>query len=229
MTQKMVFDDAAEFERFQKLYNSYLNGGYSEQKALALTKEAFWPTKPLTEEERKAYDRYIFEIGLTPEEAYILASKKPLEKKEEKEEKKEEVPAVKHWMEDWINPIEKNWLDTFKPFNKFFDESFFKDFGAPCWLDWGREKKKNDNCKCSCEKKEEKPASASAPAKPKGAAIVDDEVKKILNMLPKEEVNDKNTKVNIIKSEPNDWEFKVEHNSPDGRCHYFCSQKVVKS
>ena len=222
MTQKMVFDDAAEFERFQKLYNSYLNEGYSEQKALAMTKEAFWPTKPLSEEGRKAYDKYIFETGLNPEEAYILASRKSVEKKEEKKE----VPAVKNWMEDWINPIGKNWMDTFKPFNKFFDDSFFKDFGAPCWLDWGK-KKDEDKCKCSCEKKEEK--ASTAPARPKGADIVNDEVKKVLNILPKEEVNDKNTKVNIVKSDPNDWEFKVEHKSPDGKSHYFYSQKVVKS
>ena len=233
MRQKMVFDDVAEYEKFNKMYNSYIEKGYSSEKALAATKEAFWPTKELSPEGKKAYADYIFNYGLTPEDAYILASRrKATEKKVEKEEpKKNEAPAVKSWFEDWINPVTgmKDWMDTLRPFNRFFDDdSFFKGFGIPCWLDYRSKDKANEEKKCKCTCSEKKEDKASAPA-PKGADIVNDEIRKVLNSLPKEEVNDKNTKVNIVKNDPNDYEFNVDHTSADGKSYFHCSKKVTKS
>jgi len=254
MRQKMVFDDVTEYEKFNKMYNGYIQNGVEASRALAMTKEAFWPTKPLTEEGKKAYNDYIFKFGLTPDDAYILASRKdamrpetpkvseapkaqaaPEAPKVSVREEESEAPATKSWLEDWFNPMGRNWLDTFKPFNKFFEEQpFFKDFSTPCWLDFGngRQNRKQaggqqgQHGQCNCKGKQE---NAPANVAPKGASIVDDEIKKVLNSLPKEEVNEKNTKVNIVRNEPNNWEFKVDHTSPDGKSHYWCSQKVVKS
>lgn len=255
MTQKMVFDDVAEYEKFNKMYNGYIQNGVEASRALAMTKEAFWPTKPLSEEGRRVYDEYVFKFGLAPDDAYVLASRQNVERpdtyrmSESTTEKKaseapkkasetaetEKTPVVKSWLEDWFNPIGRNWLDTFKPFNKFFEEQpFFKDFSTPCWLDFGdgRQNRKQSggqqgqHGQCKCKGKQE---NAPASVAPKGASIVDDEIKKVLNSLPKEEVNEKNTKVNIVRNEPNNWEFKIDHTSPDGKSHYWCSQKVVKS
>lgn len=237
MTQKMVFDDAAEFEKFNKMYQEYLNKGVESKKALAMTKEAFWPTKTLSEEGRKLYDDYVFNYGLSPEDAYILASRKNVAKSSEsveskKEEKKEEkTPAVKSFFDDWFAPV-KDWTDMLQPVDKLFKESFVKDFGMPCWMDWWDDRKrhgqKNDEKgkhRCGCEKKEE-----TTPAKSNsGVDIVNDEIKKVLNSFPSEEINSKTTKVNILKNDPNDYEFKVDHTSTDGRSHFHCTKKFYKN
>lgn len=230
MTQKMFFDDVAEYERFNKMYNDYIQKGVESTKALAMTKEAFWPTKELSKEGRKAYDDYIFKFGLSPEDAYILASRKKdapkvEEKTEPKEEKKAEAPAPKSWFEDWINPMfdAEKWFDTLKPFNSLLDDSFIKKFATPCWIDFWDEHKPHGNGKCKCNREGEVKQTDNAVAKPnKGLDIVNDEIRKVLGEIPKEEVNAENTKVNIVKSDPNDYEYKVDHSSPDGKSKFHC-------
>lgn len=228
MTQKMIFDDVAEYERFNKMYNDYIQNGIEASKALAMTKEAFWPSKNLSEKGRKLYDDYIFKYGLSPEDAYILASRKGETKEKadkivEKKKAESNETAVQKWLNDWTIPADR-WLDTLKPFNKFFDDSFFKEFGMPCWLDWNgrrrndQNKEKKGSCKCGCE--DSKPAL-------KGENIVNDEIKKVLGDIPKEEVNEKNTKVKIVKNDPNDYEYKVDHTSPDGKSNFYC-HKIFK-
>jgi len=56
---------------------------------------------------------------------------------------------------------------------------------------------------------------------------VDREVKKILDGIPSDEISDANTKVKIIKDEPNNYEFKVNHVSPDGKSTYTAHCKTT--
>ena len=238
MIEKRVFENVAEYERFNKMYNDYIQQGVEATKALDLTREAFCPSKKLSEAGRKAYDNYIFKYGLNPEDAYILASRKEEVKsaekvEEKKEEKKEErSPAVKSFFDDWFAPV-KDWTDMLQPIDRLFNDSFMKDFGMPCWIDWWNDrkpklqntKKAEEKCQCECERKEEK-----SPVKTtKAVDIVNDEIKKVLNSLPKEEVNSKTTKVNILKNDPNDYEFNVDHTSADGKSHFHCTKKFYKN
>jgi hypothetical protein len=230
----MVFDTVAEYERFNKMYRDYMEKGIDSTKAFEMAKEAFCPSKPLSEEGRKIYDDYIFKFGLSPEDAYILASRKngsgqveEQGKEIEKKKVEEQTSPVKKWLDEWTVPADK-WFDTLMPFNRFFNDSFFKNFGMPCWLDWNKQhnadKKsdKEEKCQCKCDnsKLDSKPAVC-------GSDIVNDEIKKVLGEIPKEEVNAKNTKVNIVKSDPDDYEYKVDHTSSDGKSNFFC-HKIYK-
>ena len=230
MKLKMCFDDVSEYEKFNKMYQNYIQNGVEATKALDMTKEAFWPSKSLSEEARKIYDDYIFKFGLNPEDAYILASRKNDVKSEQSkvsessEEKKTEAPVAKSWFEDWINPVAgmKDWMDTLRPFNKFFEDSFVKNFGTPCWIDFHNgEKKQSKEEKGHCNRHGQK--ECNSIAKPnKGIDIVNDEIKKVLGDIPKEEVNEKNTRVNIVKNDPDNYEYKINHSSPDGKSNFFC-------
>lgn len=234
MIEKRVFENVAEYEKFNKMYNDYLSKGLDSTKALNLTREAFCPSRKMSDECRKMYDDYIFKYGLSPEDAYILASRKNVEKSVEskKEDKKDNIPAVNSFFDDWVAPV-KDWKDMLRPFNKFFDDSIFKEFGLPCWIDWWdkrdcQQQKRNGqrNGQCACKDREEE----KSPAKPsKALDIVNDEIKKVLNSLPKDQVNDKTTKVDIVKNDPNDYEFKIDHTSADGKSHFHCTKKFYKS
>lgn len=232
MIEKRVFENVAEYEKFNKMYNDYISKGLDSTKALNLTREAFCPSRKMSDECRKMYDDYIFKYGLSPEDAYILASRKNMEKSVEskKEDKKDNIPAVNSFFDDWVSPV-RDWKDMLRPFNRFFEDSLFKDFGMPCWIDWRNSSKKSssEKCQCGCETKKKEEKEKTPARKCTGCDIVNDEIKKVLDSFPKDQVNDKTTKVDIVKNDPNDYEFKIDHTSADGSSHFHCTKKFYKS
>ena len=235
---EMKFKDAAEFEKFSKTYQEHLKSGLSSEEAMAETRAEFWPEEGLTEEERKAYRRYVDVNRLSSEEALHLAKRKapeakPAEKKEEPKRKADLLDVTK-WYDDWMGSAWKTWMDRFKPLTGVFDDDFFGHFGRD-WLDWdglGRYRK-GLGCSCGCgnEKKDKAPAKkeeSAAPAKPVDDAV-EKEVKKVLDSIPSDEVNDQNTKVKIFRNKPDDYEFKIDHTSPNGSTFSSYTRKYVKS
>ena len=238
---EMNFKDASEFDRFSTVYRNHLMQGMASDEALAAARKEFWPEESLSEQEREAYRKYVSVNGLSPEEALHLVKMKkdaPKEKDESKkepakDERKASLLDVSKWYNDWAGNAWKSWMDRFEPLNGFFDDGFFKNFERD-FFDWGsfdRAKKLGCSCGCKDKKKDaslEEKKAAQTPAKPVDKAV-ENEVKKVLDTLPKDEVSDTNTKVKILKSDPNDYEFKVEHNSPDGSRFSSYTRRYIKS
>ncbi len=236
---EMNFKDASEFDRFSTVYRNHMMQGMSSDEALATARKEFWPEESLSEQEREAYRKYVSVNGLTPKEALHLvkmdkeAPKAKDESKKEpaKDERKASLLDVSKWYNDWAGNAWKGWMDRFEPLSGFFEDGFFKNFERD-FFDWGGfDTAKGHGCRCRNGKKE--PAAAEkkpsqVPAKPVNE-VVEKEVKKVLDTLPKDEVSDANTKVKILKSDPNDYEFKVEHSSPDGSSFSSYTRRCIKS
>lgn len=234
------FANAADYEKFSDAYQEYLRRGYSPQasyeKASALLEQAS-EMDGLT---KKLYDSYVRRNGLEPDEALALAKIKaktmkdaPEEAKEE-EKKESDVPSlnVGGWYDDYFGNALKSLTDRLSPFSWFLDDFDSRFWGMPSPFRRGRGK-----CSCKCgEKKPAEKKEASAEKESKELSIsskpidkaVEKEVRKVLDTLPKEEVSDENTKVKITKSDPNDYEFKVEHTSPNGSSFSSYTRKCVK-
>ena len=233
---EMKFKDAAEFEKFSKAYQEHMKGGLSSEDAMAKTRQEFWPEEGLSEDELKAYRRYVNVNKLSSAEAlHLVKMNHPAEKKDEgrtEPKRKADMLDVTKWYDDWTGNAWKAWMDKFKPLTGFFEDDFFKSFGRD-WLEWdGFERhRKGLGCSCGCEGKKDKAVKkdeAKALAKPVDGAV-EKEVKKILDSIPSDEVNDQNTKVKIYRNDPNDYEFKVDHTSPNGSTFSSYTRKYVKS
>lgn len=234
----MEFKNAADFAKFNDAYQEYLRRGYSPEASYEKAEKLSGEASDIDELTQKLYERYVSRHGLDPDEALALAKVKAKEAKdkpqEAKKEEKAETPSlnITKWYDDWASNAWKAWSDRFKPVTGFFDDSFFNDFETMLGWNRGEKGKGKGECKCSCKGKgaapAKKEASVSVPSKPVDK-VVEKEVKKVLDTLPEGEVNDANTHVKITKGDPNDYEFRVEHRSPNGSSYSSYTRKYVKS
>lgn len=233
----MEFKNASDFEKFNDAYQEYLRRGYSHEASYEKAEKVLSMAADIDDLTQKFYEQYVNRHGLEPDEALALAKVKAKEAKDkpQEEKKKEETPSlnITKWYDDWAGNAWKSWADRFKPVTGFFDDDFFKDFED--LLGWRRGNvapKGRRHSECKCRGKE----TCNAPVK-KDASVpskqidkqVENEVKKVLDTLPEGEVNDTNTQVKITKGDPNDYEFRVEHRSPDGSSFSSYTRKYVKS
>ena len=237
------FTNAADYEKFSDAYQEYLRRGYSPEasyeKASALLEQA----SEMDGITRKLYGSYVRRNGLEPDEALALAKVKAKELKDKPEEKSaerksENVPSlnVTKWYDDFFGNALKPFTKRVSPFSWFFDDAFGNDLYRRLF-EWetpfGSCGCGNDSCKCGSSKKEEgkdekkETKKDIAQSKPISKAV-EKEVQKVLDSLPKGEVSDENTKVKITKSDPNDYEFSVEHTSPNGSSFSSYTKRCVK-
>lgn len=229
----MEFKNASDFEKFNDAYQEYLRRGYSHEASYEKAEKVLSMASDIDELTQKFYEQYVNRHGLEPDEALALAKVKAKEAKDnpqEQKEKKEETPSlnITKWYDDWAGNAWKSWADRFKPVTGFFDDDFFKDFED--LLGWRKpvSGKGQGGCKCKCKGGVPAKKEASVPSKQIDKKV-ENEVKKVLDTLPEGEVNDTNTQVKITKGDPNDYEFKVEHRSPDGSSFSSYTRKYVKS
>ena len=234
----MEFKNASDFEKFNDAYQEYLRRGYSHEASYEKAEKVLSMASDIDDLTQKFYEQYVNRHKLEPDEALTLAKVKAKEAKDnpqEQKEKKEEKPSlnITKWYDDWAGNAWKSWADRFKPVTGFFDDDFFKDFED--LLGWRRgfnpaKGLGHGECKCKGKEKCNAPAKkeASVPSK-QVDKVVEKEVKKVLDTLPEGEVNDTNTQVKITKGDPNDYEFRVEHKSPDGSSFSSYTRKYVKS
>lgn len=229
----MEFKNASDFEKFNDAYQEYLRRGYSHEASYEKAEKVLAMASGIDNLTQKLYDRYVSRHGLEPDEALALAKVKAKEAKDspeeqKKEEKKSETPSlnITKWYDDWAGNAWKAWSDRFKPVTGFFDDDFFKDFET--MLGWRRPQGGKGKGECKCKGKCDVPVKkeTSVPSKPVDENV-EKEVKKVLDTLPKGEVNDTNTQVKITKGDPNDYEFRVEHRSPDGSSFSSYTRKYV--
>lgn len=233
----MEFKNASDFEKFNDAYQEYLRRGYSHEASYEKAEKVLSMASDIDELTQKFYEQYVNRHGLEPDEALALAKVKAKEAKDkpQEEKKKEETPSlnITKWYDDWAGNAWKSWADRFKPVTGFFDDDFFKDFED--LLGWRRgnaapKGRRQGECKCKGKENCNAPAKkdASVPSKQIDKKV-ENEVKKVLDTLPEGEVNDTNTQVKITKGDPNDYEFRVEHRSPDGSSFSSYTRKYVKS
>ena len=230
----MEFKNAADYAKFNDAYQEYLRRGYSPEASYEKAEKVLAMASDVDELTQKLYSQYVSRHGLEPDEAMTLAKMKAKEAKDKPQEEANEEPKTKErpsfdvtkWYEDWVGDAWRSWADRFKPVTGFFDESFFNDFEN--LLGWNKPAKGKGECKCKGKCNAPAKKEASVPSKPVDQTV-EKEVKKVLDSLPKGEVNDANTQVKITKSDPNDYEFQVEHKSPDGSSFSSYTRKYVKS
>ena len=200
----MEFKNASDFEKFNDAYQEYLRRGYSHEASYEKAEKVLSMASDIDELTQKFYEQYVSRHGLEPDEALALAKVKAKEAKDnpqEQKEKKEEKPSLN--------------------ITKWYDEDL---------LGWRKpvSGKGQGGCKCKCKGGVPAKKEASVPSKQIDKKV-ENEVKKVLDTLPEGEVNDTNTQVKITKGDPNDYEFRVEHRSPDGSSFSSYTRKYVKS